>query len=161
MEIQDILLDKLIQLKSFVHKNKDFIEKLEDFPPDLLIRDLQFACDNDKGYYKDNDDNYFYIKGIKFNDEELESISEEPDSILNIEFTIVTENSITNHLMPINVFIDSFIENKLCASSKKEFEKVITKVVTKAKKQAFNCVNPQKCLNALITFSNQINDIPQ
>ena len=44
METQDILLDKLIQLKSFVRKNKDFIEKLEDSPPDLLIRDLQFAC---------------------------------------------------------------------------------------------------------------------
>ena len=147
MEIQDILIDKLTQLKVFVRKNRSLIDRLEDFPPELIIKDLQLACDIDKGYYKDDDDNYFYIRGVDFDDDaELEIISENPDSILFINFTLVSEDSVVNHYMPMNVFAESFLNTKLKGSTKKEFEKMVTKVINKSKKPALSSINPQKCL---------------
>lgn len=152
MNTEEILLDRLKQLKSFVHKNKEIIERLEDYPLDTLIKALESARDVEVGYYKDSQDNYFYIKGIKFNDEI------DCDNILYVEFFIVTGDSISRYSIPMEDFKKSFTQKEFLKSTKTEFERTITKVTSKVKKKGFDYINPQKCLNIFNTFYEQINE---
>lgn len=144
----------LNKLKAYIDSNKEILDKTSGLTQDILLKDLKEASKYEKGYYKNNNGTYIFVKGIEVTND-LDNLCRMgyngEDRGVWIHYCIVDERSVNYIDTPMSYFTVTFFNASWCKpdelmhpTTKEDFEAKIKQTVEMLCADYKDAVNPKE-----------------